>query len=501
MYVPRRRALPDSNQDHIALKEQVELLSAALKREKSAKQKLEAKLNDKLQENFDKNREFFTAFEQANSRQIQLQFLASITNELLSSNSIEGIYTHFISKISSLLGGCRVLLLKERPQSKFTLFEFQHNAGTLAQLNWHSEFVKQVSMFMYDDLPSNAWHRIEVTNNEHFQHILFEHTDLLIYKTTLASGQFNYVILDIAHFCYSDNLKQTLETARQQFSLGLNRHLTEIELAHNVSNLKNTVNELKSTQRQLVHSEKMASLGQLSAGVAHEINNPLGFIGSNIQVLQDYLVQFENTFKKVEQLPEGSKLLDRETNFARQDISALVDSCLNGVERISDIVKSLNSFSRKDNSEVEQVLLNEVIEDAIKIAWNELKYHYDINLQLSPELPCIEGNKGQLQQVFINLIINAAHAMKESGAGELTVKTELVDSQVIASVKDTGCGINDKALEQIFEPFFTTKGENEGTGLGLSVSYAIIEKHKGTIDVESAPNKGTTFTLSFSALQ
>ncbi|WP_286263027.1 sensor histidine kinase [Thalassotalea atypica] len=491
--------MSDTNPTVIELKEQVALLEQALKREKNAKQALEQKLSANIQENFEKNRAFFSAFEQANSRQIQLKFLASITDELFSVRGLNEMLIHFVSQITRMLSACNTFNFIKSKGDEYSVSQFDTTEKTFKLLPAQESLKDTLTSIIAKSPKEDCWHRIEVDTICNGAQ-LFENETLLVVSIPLSKVQTNYIVLDLDHYCYSDNFKQTLNTASQQFSLAVKRKLTELELSYNYRKLEKTVEELKSTQSQLVHSEKMASLGQLSAGVAHEINNPLGFIGSNIQVLKEYAQSFEHVFVSIEQTPQNDLLSTKDIAYARKDIISLIDSCINGIERISDIVSSLKTFSRKGNQEYHPTDINEVISSSLNIVWNQLKYNYIVESQLDEKLPEVKGNTGELQQVFINLFVNAAQSMKDTAQGKLSISSELNGEYIKVTVNDTGCGMDERALKHLFEPFYTTKDEHEGTGLGLSVSYAILEKHSAIIEVDSTPNEGSTFTIRFPAI-
>lgn len=265
-------------------------------------------------------------------------------------------------------------------------------------------------------------------------------------------------------------------------------------------------------QAGLIQSEKMASLGQLAAGVAHEINNPIGFVMSNLNTLHGYI----GTLKKIlasygtlgnfvqskyaEADQECQDLIQNVHEIEKQDrvafilgdIDSLVSESQEGTERVKNIVQGLKSFARIDTADWSHFNVNTGIQDTLKIAWNELKYKCQVNLELG-ELPDIWCNPGQLNQVILNLLVNAAHAIPEQGS--ITIRTEACDTYVMIQVADTGGGIAPENLSRIFDPFFTTKPVGQGTGLGLAISYGIITKHQGTLEVESDVGKGTTFTI------
>jgi two-component system NtrC family sensor kinase len=260
---------------------------------------------------------------------------------------------------------------------------------------------------------------------------------------------------------------------------------------------------LKRSQAKILHQEKMASIGQLAAGVAHEINNPIGFINSNLATLGKYLSRLTG-FLAVQSgciaagaPPEQVESVRQEQirlkiDYIVKDLEDLVRESLEGAERVRSIVADLKSFSRLDESEFKQADLNECLRSTINIAWNEIRYKATLKKELG-EIPRTRCYPQQMNQVFMNLLVNAAHAIEQQGV--ITVRSWEEDGYVCISVADTGQGIPEANLNRIFEPFFTTKEVGKGTGLGLSITYDIVKKHNGEITVRSEPGKGTVFTV------
>ena len=277
---------------------------------------------------------------------------------------------------------------------------------------------------------------------------------------------------------------------------------TELRLAG--QELQKAYAELKDAQMQIFQQEKMASIGQLAAGVAHEINNPMGFISSNLGTLKKYVDRLSEYIAAGDQAVaacgdsvEASRMHDLrkrlKIEYIMDDARQLIEESQDGAGRVRRIVQDLKSFSRVDQSVKGLINLNETLETTINIAWNEIKYVAALNREFGdiPEILCFPQ---QLNQVFLNLLVNAAHAMGEN-QGTITVRTWSEKENVFVSVADTGCGIPDEIRHRIFEPFFTTKEVGKGTGLGLSISYEIIRKHGGEISVESEVGQGTTFIV------
>ncbi len=294
-----------------------------------------------------------------------------------------------------------------------------------------------------------------------------------------------------------------------------NQRLTQLnkKLQQTTQYLQKANREIKEAQSQLLQHEKMASIGQLAAGVAHEINNPIGFIYSNLSVLQDYiedLLSFFKGYKALKQavqtgqlkavLPAFGELEKTEKeidlDFIMDDFEKIVKESLDGAERVKVIVQDLKDFSHIDQAEVKYFNLNQGIESTLNIVWNEIKYKAKVIKEYG-EIPEIRCFPMQLNQVFMNLLVNAAQAIEKNGL--IKIKTFAKKKRVFVQITDNGSGIPKENLHRIFDPFFTTKEVGKGTGLGLSTTYNIIKKHKGEIRVESKVGTGTRFTIELPA--
>lgn len=311
-------------------------------------------------------------------------------------------------------------------------------------------------------------------------------------------GAYDYLIKP----CELDVLELSVERALEKRALLRDARRYKQELESRNTELERRKAELERLQAQIVHSEKMASLGQLAAGVAHELNNPAGFIYGNMEMLAECAAGLERLLKVYDgaaldvDLAGQVAVVKAEINYETtlEDIRSIVADCSSGAERIRDVVQNLRLFSRLDEAEFKKVDLHEGIDSTIRL----LTQFYGagrLTLERSyGELPPVDCYAGQLNQVWMNLLVNAAQAVGPQG--KVRVTTRLENGTAIVTVSDNGRGIAPEHLEKIFDPFFTTKPVGEGTGLGLSISYGIVKRHGGTIAVESSPGAGTTFTVS-----
>lgn len=274
-------------------------------------------------------------------------------------------------------------------------------------------------------------------------------------------------------------------------------HQRETELFQRNGDLEIAYARLRDAQDQAIRAEKLASIGQLAAGVAHEINNPIAYVKSNLNALRRHLPRLLAMTGN-----HGHHVADdgeEDPAALAADIQDMILESLEGVERVSKIVSDLKDFSRQDQLDNWVTAdINAGLQSTLNIVWNELKYKANVVRDLG-EIPPVECLPSQLNQVFMNLLVNAAQAIEQQGI--ITVTTDHVDGEVRISIGDDGQGIPEDVLPRIFDPFFTTKGTGEGTGLGLAISYGIIAKHHGTIEVTSSPGDGTLFLIKIPVRQ
>ena len=302
--------------------------------------------------------------------------------------------------------------------------------------------------------------------------------------------------------------REFLEVAVAERSAALTKSNEELQLA---------MKQLQNSHSQMVQQEKLASIGNLAAGIAHELNTPVGFVCSNFSSIKEYILKFKILIEKYQQFHRGLAGLDgrsaaelealekleesMQLEFILEDLDELFAESEDGFERITSIVTKLREFSRVDQRE-EKVLycLNKAIETTLVVARNEYKYNAEVTTALEPELPEVYCHVGQINQVILNILVNAAQAIKEQGRqelGSIEIETGATAAHIWCRIKDDGPGIKPENLNKVFEPFFTTKPVGKGTGLGMNISYDIIvNKHQGELIVESEPGCGTAFTIT-----
>ena len=291
-------------------------------------------------------------------------------------------------------------------------------------------------------------------------------------------------------------------TDTAMFQGRLNEAIAELEKEKQAQQI--LIGKLEDAQNQLLQSEKLAAVGQLAAGVAHEINNPIGFVTSNLSSLERYtkdLFSLIATYDQIEatltdsalrsKIRDAKKLIDFE--FICEDVGALVAESRSGLERVRRIVQDLKDFSRIDESELQWASVETCLENTVAVLSSDLKGKAEIVREFGG-VPQVECMPSQLNQVFMNILVNAHQAI--SGAGRVVLRTGVEGEMVWVEIADNGVGIPPENLKRVFEPFFTTKPVGSGQGLGLSVAYSIVAKHHGRIDVGSAPGQGAVFRVA-----
>ena len=331
--------------------------------------------------------------------------------------------------------------------------------------------------------------------------ILIKPINTLILSLKKAKGDFSHRLeatnyLEINRLIESYNeMAASLEKLYQSMEQLVKERTSELEQAYT---------ELKNTQAMMVHSEKMKSLGELVAGITHEINNPVNFIYGNLIHLNNYskdLIEIIDKFGEFEGdlTPEHKQKIEAlkeniDYEFLKSDLPDLIRSCQEGTERTKNIILDLKNFSRLEEAVINSVDLPREIDTTLNILHNKFKNKITVHKEYADNLPNIEGYGGQLNQVFMNILDNAAFAIKEKGDVWIRIKNE--GNHVQLEFEDNGCGMDQKVADKVFDPFFTTKPVGQGTGLGMAISYKVIKNHKGNITISSEEGKGTKFTIT-----
>jgi signal transduction histidine kinase len=312
-------------------------------------------------------------------------------------------------------------------------------------------------------------------------------------------GAFDYLVKP----CDLEVLTISVERALERRMLLRNARQYKRALEHRNTELASQKTEMERLQTQILHAEKMASLGQMAAGVAHELNNPAGFIYSNVEQLKQYLARLERCLSDYDKLTVPPEVAARINEIKKEhdydnivaDLGSMLSDCCIGAERIRDVVRNLRLFSSLDEATVKRVDLSEGIESTVRLLSEYYRSGAITLIRDYGEIPQVDCYAAQLNQVWMNLLANAAQAIG-TGSGQVLIVTRSDGETVTVSIKDSGSGISPEQQRKIFDPFFTTKPIGEGTGLGLSISHGIIKRHGGNIQVASAPGEGTTFTVS-----
>jgi signal transduction histidine kinase/ligand-binding sensor domain-containing protein len=359
----------------------------------------------------------------------------------------------------------------------------------------------------YSETPSAAALTI------HFPYIWLGWGGSLVVAIAMIAWQANRLIQRDRRIREANESLTLTNQALQEKTHDLEEANTKLDKSNqdlNVANqqVEKALKDLREAQSQLVHAEKMSSLGQLTAGIAHELNNPINFVSANVkplkqdihdilEILEQYnaITPDDGSNGLAEKLAEIQNLKEEvELDYVIQEVDQLMKSITDGATRVADIVRDLRNFSRLDEDDLKRVDLHEGLDATLKLLTNQLKTIQVIKTygQGIPEIDCYPG---QINQVWMNILTNAVQAMENGG--EIRIRTEMDgDSQVRVTITDTGCGMTPEVMARVFEPFFTTRDVGQGTGLGMSVTYGIIQKHSGTIEVASEVGKGTTLTVT-----
>lgn len=386
-------------------------------------------------------------------------------------------------------------------ESAFLLMKINRMQGNLDVADQYEEEMNAVSVLIEKENHTKAvlelQTKYDTEKKEHENALLKKENETQQYVTLLILVVL-VLVIGLLVVAYRNYLN------KQKANVLLSEHQQEIEIQNH--NLKEALEELQTTQEQLVQSEKMASLGQMTAGIAHEINNPLTFIQTGVSELESNLKHVQRVMHEYDSLSKENfdaqlkkiESIKKEVyyNELYADLETLIKTVKVGSSRTAAIISGLQRFSRKDKEDYSERDLAEVIDDTLILIHGETKNRIQIIRDYQAGLK-IECRPVELGQVLMNLLINATHAIK--GTGTITVKTERINQEIKIVVKDTGEGIPKENLSRIFDPFFTTKEVGKGTGLGLSISHGIIQSHQGEIAVASTVGQGTEFIITLPA--
>lgn len=496
-------------------------IEAAFKRERLARKKAEQVLEEKSRELYLANNDLKENIESLKSTLLKNDILNGVNNYGVNKESLKDFLPKLVRDM---------LKLVEMPFGIFDHYSFHKGIN-----HYRSDVLVNNELPSTQGFPETIQERVVDEVMDTVSKMVFDNKKFMIMdnleqkvdekaKAMVAMFNVNLIIgLPIISlervsgviYLFSDKLdgnKKDIivlyQDALKQLGYLIEHRYQEEILEQNFKELKQSSEALKSAQDQLLQSEKMASIGQLSAGIAHEINNPMGFIKSNMSSLTEYIGDFKEYISiaeqirtstedapfeiksKIDKLSEVAESID--LNYLLEDSSNLLDESTVGITRVVDIISGLKRFSRQSDNTKEACNIQEIVEEALKLAHNELKYNIEVSTDFNATKN-IEANNGELIQVFLNMLINAAQAVSENGLIKASIHEK--NNGVEVSIKDNGEGIDKDTLDKIFNPFFTTKDVGIGTGLGLSISYGIIQDHQGTINVDSTVGEGTNFII------
>lgn len=476
----------------------IDLLQRKIEREKKARKIAEQQLEIYSREIYQTNQSLKKSLDYAQKKNAEIEYITKASTDVSSELTLSDILQNTVSLTASFLNadyGINATFEANSLLKDSNPLIWSSNAQWNKDDELQSFFIKK---FMMENYPSSPrWSISQVNNHETINGQKFRWLACINFKLEKnTSAWIGFLTKEVEPF--DKEALHMLEIAKSHLRSGIRRRIAD-------ASVKKRNKQLEDIRKQLIHSEKMSSLGQLSAGVAHEINNPIGYIRANLQALSEYLQEYKSTIRIMEDKVNArgslskaefnSTLKQKDMKFLLEDAELILESNLEGVERVKEIVEELKSFSHAGDDNLSEISVYDCVDTALRIVANQFKYQHQIINELEDSLPNVMSNYGQLQQVFINLLINSAHAMPTGGV--VRISSESDDQYLFIRLKDTGTGMDEKTKTQIFNPFFTTKPVGQGTGLGLSVSYAILEAQNISINVDSELDKGTCFTLAF----
>ena len=410
---------------------------------------------------------------------------------ILKNDSTETLLTEFFNILQQAISFSAAILIKINPSDELSTLvtaSHPHSDAIITQLTVLDKPNRNIkNVFNLHQLPN--W---QVTDP-------FWHSQHAMLTTPVSTSTESYQL-----YIFSETIgafNQHDITLMQRFVSFAGNTISQFEKRNLLVKQKEMEEKQSNIEQVLINSEKMASLGQMAAGVAHEINNPLSYIVSNIQNLAYNLEQFShliNTLKAEKAITQQTlvgTLQHYQFDELQTDSSDIIAEMTEGADRVKEIVQGLRQFAHPDQTQIGDIDITELIDNTLRVAWNEIKYNANVEKHYNTEPVIITGRSTQLSQVFLNLFFNAAQAICDK-VGVISITTKADKKNAYITIADNGSGIDVDKLNKIFDPFYTTKPIGQGTGLGLAISKAIIEQHSGQIRVESQRNQGTVFYIT-----
>jgi len=410
---------------------------------------------------------------------------------ILKNDSTETLLTEFFNILQQAISFSAAILIKINPSDELSTLvtaSHPHSDAIITQLTVLDKPNRNIkNVFNLHQLPN--W---QVTDP-------FWNSQHAMLTTPVSTSTESYQL-----YIFSETIgafNQHDITLMQRFVSFAGNTISQFEKRNLLVKQKEMEEKQSNIEQVLINSEKMASLGQMAAGVAHEINNPLSYIVSNIQNLAYNLEQFSHLINtlKAEKAITQQTLVDTLQHYQfdelQTDSSDIIAEMTEGADRVKEIVQGLRQFAHPDQTQIGDIDITELIDNTLRVAWNEIKYNANVEKHYDTEPVIITGRSTQLSQVFLNLFFNAAQAICDK-VGVISITTKADKKNAYITIADNGSGIDENKLNKIFDPFYTTKPIGQGTGLGLAISKAIIEQHSGQIRVESQLNQGTVFYIT-----
>lgn len=479
--------------------------------------KLEKLVNERTQELQLSREHFRNLFENSPVAMFELD-LSELKNYIESLNYVDENTDPFTEDSKQLIeNGLRRIKVVSLNQAGINLFGFKDKDDAVVNFiktyNEQSlDNIKSVFLAIVKKQTSSAYEGVRQTINGDILHVHLKWLVLPSYEESYAK-----VLLSVTDITALKNYQKELNKHKEHLEdivlertneiIKLNNDLTttNAELQQKTEELSQIIQMLKNTQDQLIQSEKMASLGMLTAGIAHEINNPVNFISGSYQALQSQIDEFWSILNElrlsvtkeisIDLLGEIENARNVNTNELYTSMQFLLSNIDTGITRTTEIIRSLMAFSRNENQEYRLLDIKDGIRDVLVILKSKYQGKITIDEDYDTNLPLIKCNHNGITQVFMNLISNAIDSINNTGTVAISAKYHKESDEVIIRVKDSGCGIPENIIDKIFDPFFTTKEVGKGTGLGLYMSYNMVKYHMGTITVDTEIGKGTTFTI------